>query len=125
MQNHKASVGDVIGAPALVATSIAQGRVAMFHAFDVNFKAEIAPLLPIGIYTIPEASMVGETEESLIAKGVAFVIGRADYLEAPRGEIVGERNGLLKLLFRRLNVSPELAPQTYLRLRACAKAVPY
>jgi NAD(P) transhydrogenase len=94
------AVGDVIGAPALAATSIAQGRVAMLHAFDVNFKAEIAPLLPIGIYTIPEASMVGETEESLVAKGVAFVSGRADYLEAPRGEIVGERNGLLKLLFR-------------------------
>jgi NAD(P) transhydrogenase len=90
----------VIGAPGLAATSLPR-EVAMLHAFDVNFKAEIAPLLPIGIYTIPEASMVGETEESLVAKGVAFVIGRADYLEAPRGEIVGERNGLLKLLFRR------------------------
>jgi NAD(P) transhydrogenase len=95
------AVGDVIGAPALAATSIAQGRVAMLHAFDVNFKADVASLLPIGIYTIPEASMVGETEESLVTKGVAFVIGRADYLEVPRGEIVGERSGLLKLLFRR------------------------
>jgi NAD(P) transhydrogenase len=51
----------------------------MLHGFAVDFKAKNAPLLPIGIYTSPEASMVGETEESLVAKGVAFVIGRADY----------------------------------------------
>jgi NAD(P) transhydrogenase len=95
------AVGDVIGPPALAATSAAQGRVAMCHAFDLNFTTEIAPLLPTGIYTIPEVSMVGETEESLVAKGIQFVIGRANYLETPRGEIVGERIGFLKLLFHR------------------------
>jgi NAD(P) transhydrogenase len=95
------AVGDVIGPPALAATSVAQGRVAMCHAFDVNFTAEIAPLLPTGIYTIPEVSMVGETEQSLLADGIPFVVGRANYLDTPRGEIVGERSGFLKLLFRK------------------------
>jgi NAD(P) transhydrogenase len=95
------AVGDVIGPPALAATSLAQGRVAMCHAFDVSFGAGIAPLLPTGIYTIPEVSMVGETEESLVANGIQFLVGRASYLETPRGEIVGERIGFLKLLFRR------------------------
>jgi NAD(P) transhydrogenase len=95
------AVGDVIGPPALAATSVAQGRVAMCHAFDIDSTAGIAPLLPTGIYTIPEVSMVGETEESLIANGIQYVVGRANYLETPRGEIVGERIGFLKLLFRR------------------------
>jgi len=95
------AVGDVIGPPALASTSVAQGRVAMCHAFDVNFEAGIAPLLPTGIYTIPEVSMVGATEESLVANGTDFVVGRANYLETSRGEIVGERIGFLKLLFRR------------------------
>jgi NAD(P) transhydrogenase len=68
---------------------------------ELNFTSEIAPLLPTGIYTIPEESMVGETEESLVANGIQFVVGRANYLQTPRGEIVGERIGFLKLLFHR------------------------
>ncbi|MGA8482376.1 MAG: hypothetical protein WB696_30765 [Chthoniobacterales bacterium] len=67
----------------------------------MNFNAEIAPLLPTGIYTIPEVSMVGQTAESLGANGVDFIVGHANYLETPRGEIVGERIGFLKLLFHR------------------------
>jgi NAD(P) transhydrogenase len=101
---HIYAVGDVIGPPALASTSLAQGRVAMLHAFATNPKAEIAPILPVGIYTIPEVSMVGETEESLAARDVDFVVGRANYLEVPRGEMVGERIGFLKLLFRRADM---------------------
>ena len=91
----------MVGPPALAATGIEQARVAVGHAFESKFKQQIAPLLPTGIYTIPEASMVGETEESLREKKVPFVAGRAFYRENARGSIVGDREGFLKLLFHR------------------------
>ena len=78
-----------------------QARVAVSHAFDSTFKADLATLLPTGIYTIHEASMVGETEASLREKGIDFIAGRARYADLPRGEIIGDRTGFLKLLFRR------------------------
>ena len=78
-----------------------QARVAMCHAFDVTLKSEISPILPTGIYTIPEVSAVGATEEELKAQGVDFVVGRSFYQQNPRGEIIGDENGFLKLLFRR------------------------
>ena len=78
-----------------------QARIAMCHAFGITLKANLTPILPIGIYTIPEASAVGETEESLKNKGVDYVAGRARYAQNPRGRIVGEDVGFLKLLFRR------------------------
>jgi NAD(P) transhydrogenase len=98
---HIYAAGDVIGAPALAATGAEQARVAMSHAFDLDFKAEIAPILPYGIYTIPEASMAGETEESLREKGEDYVVGKAFYRDNGRGAIIGDRHGFLKLLFRR------------------------
>lgn len=98
---HIYAAGDVIGAPALASTSAEQARVAICHAFDSGLKDEIAPLLPTGIYTIPEASTVGETEESLQEKGIDYVVGRARYADNPRGQIVGDQTGFLKLLFRR------------------------
>jgi NAD(P) transhydrogenase len=98
---HIYAAGDVVGPPALAATGIEQARVAICHAFDSNFKKDLATLLPTGIYTIPEASMVGETEASLREKGVDFIVGRARYSEIPRGEIIGDETGFLKLLFRR------------------------
>jgi NAD(P) transhydrogenase len=98
---HIYAAGDVVGPPALAATSMEQARVAMCHAFDITGKADLTPVLPTGIYTIPEASMVGETEESLKNKRVDFVAGRARYADNPRGRIVGEADGFLKLLFRR------------------------
>jgi len=98
---HIYAAGDVVGPPALAATGIEQARVAVSHAFDSAFKADLASLLPTGIYTIPEASMVGETESSLREKGVEFVAGRARYADLPRGEIIGDETGFLKLLFRR------------------------
>jgi NAD(P) transhydrogenase len=98
---HIYAAGDVIGAPALAATGIEQARVAVLHAFESTLKGDLAPILPTGIYTIPEASMVGETEASLKEQGVDVVIGRARYADLPRGEIIGERAGFLKLVFRR------------------------
>ena len=77
-----------------------QARVAMCHAFAL-LKKNTSPLLPTGIYTIPEASMVGETEQSLQAQGVDYVVGRAPYARNPRGRIIGDDFGFLKLLFRR------------------------
>ena len=98
---HIYAAGDVIGAPALAATSMEQARVAMSHAFAINAKLDFAPLLPTGIYTIPEVSMVGDTEETLKQKGVDFIAGRARYADNPRGRIIGDDTGFLKLLFRR------------------------
>ena len=98
---HIYAAGDVIGPPALAATSMEQARIAMCHAFGITLKEDLAPVLPTGIYTIPEASMVGETEESLKDKRVDYVAGRARYVDNPRGRIVGEDAGFLKLLFRR------------------------
>lgn len=95
---HIYAVGDVIGFPALAATSMEQGRLAACHMFDV--QATVAPeLFPFGIYTIPEISMVGRTEESLTAEGVPYEVGKARYAEIARGQIMGESNGLLKLIF--------------------------
>jgi NAD(P) transhydrogenase len=98
---HIFAVGDVIGFPALASTSMEQARVAMCHAFDVTLKSEISPILPTGIYTIPEVSAVGSTEEELKAQGVDYVAGRALYRQNARGEIIGDADGFLKLLFRR------------------------
>jgi NAD(P) transhydrogenase len=101
---HIYAAGDVVGPPALAATGIEQARVAVCHAFDSNFKKDLATILPTGIYTIPEASMVGETEEALRAQGVDFIVGRARYADLPRGEIIGDDTGFLKLIFRRADL---------------------
>jgi NAD(P) transhydrogenase len=93
------AAGDVIGFPALASTSAQQARQAVRHALGLA-GSPISPLLPNGIYTIPEVSMVGETEESLKKKGVAYIVGRAFYRENARGRIIGDQDGFLKLLFR-------------------------
>jgi len=98
---HIYAVGDVIGFPALASTSMDQARIAVEHAFDLEGPLAMAPVLPYGIYTIPEVSMAGETEEDLRRKGVPYVAGRARFSTNPRGQIIGEMHGLLKLLFHR------------------------
>ena len=98
--SHIFAAGDVIGFPALASTSMEQARRAVGHALDLPVSI-ISPLLPNGIYTIPEVSMVGETEESLQKQGVDYVVGRARYEDNARGEIIGDKDGFLKLLFRR------------------------
>ncbi|MCP3144713.1 Si-specific NAD(P)(+) transhydrogenase [Pyxidicoccus xibeiensis] len=98
---HLYAVGDVIGFPALASTSMDQARIAVEHAFGLSGPRTMAPVLPYGIYTIPEVSMAGETEECLRDKGVPYVAGRAPFATNPRGQIIGETHGLLKLLFHR------------------------
>jgi NAD(P) transhydrogenase len=98
---HIFAAGDVIGAPALAATGMEQARMAMCVACEVDYKDVVAPILPTGIYTIPEASMAGETEDLLKSKGIDYVVGRARYMDNPRGQIIGDESGLLKLIFAR------------------------
>jgi NAD(P) transhydrogenase len=98
------AVGDVIGFPALASTSAEQGRVAACHMFGSNAKEALAKYLPAGIYTIPEVSAVGLTEPQAKEKGIDYVVGRASYDENPRGKIIGDRAGFLKLIFRRENM---------------------
>jgi len=97
---HIYAAGDVIGFPSLAATSMHQGRLAMAHALGGAVGGE-ATALPFGIFTIPEISMVGETEEQLTAANVPYEIGQAFFREIARGEICGDRAGMLKLLFER------------------------
>ncbi len=101
------AVGDVIGAPALAATAMEQGRIACCHAFQISMKTgtnavekdyEMPTNFPYGIYTIPEISMIGLTEEELTASGADFIVGRSRYKELARGQIVGDRWGILKLI---------------------------
>ena len=93
------AAGDVIGFPALAATSMEQARVAMVHAFDLKYKTRVAPTLPYGIYTIPELSTIGLTEDECLQKGIAYECGRAYFHANARGQIVGDTNGMLKLVF--------------------------
>jgi len=93
------AVGDVVGFPALASTSMEQARIAMVHAFDLDYKTELASILPYGIYTIPECSMAGKTEEALQKEGVPYFIGRARYDANARGQIIGDEEGFIKLLF--------------------------
>ena len=98
---HIYAAGDVIGFPALASTSMEQGRVAACHAFGLKYKQRVASLLPMGIYTIPEISAAGETEESCKEKKIDYVVGRALYENNARGHIIGDTAGLLKLIFAR------------------------
>jgi len=92
------AVGDVIGFPSLASTSMEQGRLAACHAFGV--KTNHAPeLFPYGIYTIPEISTVGRNEEELTEQGIPYEVGKAQYREIARGQIIGDQTGLLKLIF--------------------------
>jgi len=95
---HIYAVGDVIGFPSLAATSMEQGRLAAVDAFDPNGSAGMSDLLPIGIYTIPEISYVGKTEEELTDDAVPYEVGVSRYRELARGQILGDTHGLLKLL---------------------------
>ncbi len=94
---HIYACGDVIGFPALAATAMEQGRVACCHMFDQPAES-LSHLFPYGIYSIPEISMIGKTEEQLTAEAVPFERGVAQYKEIARGQILGDDIGMLKLL---------------------------
>lgn len=93
------AVGDVIGFPALASTAMEQGRVAMCHAFDIGYKTGISPFLPYGIYSIPEISSIGPSEQELREKGIDYEVGRARLENNARGQVTGDSDGMIKLLF--------------------------
>jgi len=95
------AAGDVIGFPALASTSMEQARVAMCHAFDLKYKERVSPVLPYGVWTIPEVASVGETEESARAKGLVYETGKGTFRGNMRAQIIGDLDGFVKLLFRR------------------------
>jgi NAD(P) transhydrogenase len=95
---HIYAAGDVIGFPSLASTSMEQGRQAACHAFGVQAEA-VNKHFPYGIYTIPEISTVGKSEEELTKEGIPYEVGRAAYKEIARGQIIGDTTGLLKLMF--------------------------
>lgn len=101
--DHIYAVGDVIGFPALASTAMEQGRKAVAHAF--NQEAGDFDLMPYGLFTIPEISMVGKSEEQLTKDRVPYEVGVARFREIARGQILGEQMGMLKLLFHRETLS--------------------
>lgn len=95
---HVYAAGDVIGFPALASTSMEQGRLASCHIF--GRASNIPPnLIPYGVYTIPEISMVGATEEQLTRDKIPYEIGIARYAELAKGQMLGDDQGFLKLIF--------------------------
>lgn len=96
---HIYAAGDVVGFPALASTSMEQGRHAACHAFGGPLIEPHAAVYPYGIYAVPEMSVVGSTEEELRAAGIPYESGVARFRETSRGQILGLREGLLKLLF--------------------------
>jgi NAD(P) transhydrogenase len=93
------AAGDAIGFPALASSSMEQARVAVCHAFDLRYKRAVSGVLPYTVWTIPEIATVGESEESLLARGVPFEVGRASFRHNARGQILGDVEGFVKLLF--------------------------
>ncbi len=93
------AAGDVIGFPALASTSMEQARVAMVHAFGFHYKQQMSRILPLAVYAIPEISLVGVTEDECMAQQIPYLVGRAYYENNPRGQIIGDMSGMLKLVF--------------------------
>ncbi len=97
---HIYAAGDVIGFPSLASTSLEQGRLAVFHAFDNDAFAYQAPeYFPYGIYSVPELSTVGMTEEEVVERGIPFECGICRFRETSRGQIMGLDHGMMKLIF--------------------------
>lgn len=96
---HIYAAGDIIGFPSLAATSMEQGRVAMCHAFDIEYKTQIDANFPYGLYTIPEVSYCGLSEQEARERHGSIEVGRAYYRDNARGQIVNDPEGFLKLVF--------------------------
>jgi NAD(P) transhydrogenase len=97
--DHIFAVGDVVGFPALASVSMEQGRIAAARAFNDNAATSNPGFYPYGIYTIPEISFIGKTEEQLTDEDVPYEVGMAYYREVARGQIRGDTTGRLKLIF--------------------------
>ncbi|HUB51991.1 MAG TPA: Si-specific NAD(P)(+) transhydrogenase [Terracidiphilus sp.] len=98
---HIYAVGDVVGFPSLASVSMEQGRIAAARAFDDQAATSNPSFYPYGIYTIPEISFIGKTEEQLTDEDVPYEVGMAYYREVARGQIRGDTTGRLKLIFHR------------------------
>jgi NAD(P) transhydrogenase len=98
---HIFAVGDVVGFPSLASVSMEQGRIAAAWAFDDHAATSNPSFYPYGIYTIPEISFIGKTEEQLTGEDVPYEVGMAYYRETARGQIRGDTTGRLKLIFHR------------------------
>ncbi len=98
---HIYAVGDVVGFPSLASVSMEQGRIASARAFDDKITGSNPSFYPYGIYTIPEISFIGKTEEQLTDEDVPYEVGMAYYREVARGQIRGDTTGRLKLIFHR------------------------
>ena len=94
---HIFAVGDLIGRPALASTGMEQGRAAVLYAFGGG-KQEMAENLPMAVYTIPEISYVGKTEKEVQKENIPYIIGRAYFKHSARGQIIGDAQGMLKLI---------------------------
>ena len=95
------AAGDVIGPPSLASVSMEQGRVAVCHALGIDFKDTVDPLAPLAVYSVPEAAMVGLTEEEASARGIDYEVGRGWLSKNARATIAGSSDGLVKLVFER------------------------
>ncbi|MBI2724058.1 MAG: Si-specific NAD(P)(+) transhydrogenase [Chloroflexi bacterium] len=93
------AAGDVIGFPALASTAMEQARVAVCQAFGFPYKRQVSSLIPYGLYTIPEVSMVGASEDALRAAGTPYCVGRGFFARNARAQIAGDTSGMIKLLF--------------------------
>lgn len=93
------AAGDVIGFPALASTSMEQARVGMVHAFKLVYKERISPVIPLAVYTIPEIAYAGLTEEECQKQNIQYFVGRSFYERSPRGQIIGDLQGMCKLIF--------------------------
>ena len=98
---HIFAAGDIVGFPSLASVSMEQGRIAAARAFDDHKTQSNPSFYPYGIYTIPEISFIGKTEEQLTDEDVPYEVGMAYYRETARGQIRGDTTGRLKLLFHR------------------------
>jgi NAD(P) transhydrogenase len=95
------AAGDVLGPPALASVSMEQGRVAACYALGIPFKETVDPMPPFGVYSVPEAAMVGLTEADAAMQGVDYEVGRGWFAGNTRATIAGATDGLVKLVFRR------------------------
>ena len=94
---HIFAVGDLIGRPALASTGMEQGRAAVLHAFGGEMHV-MAENLPMAVYTIPEISYIGKTEKEVQHENIPYLVGRAYFKDSARGQIIGDAQGMLKLV---------------------------
>jgi NAD(P) transhydrogenase len=126
---HIYAAGDVIGFPALASTSMEQARVAICHAFDLKYKSRVSPVLPYGVWTIPEAATVGLSENDARARELSYVVGRAVMRTNTRSQIVGQTEGFVKLLIgtvdRRLLGASIVGPEACELIHVAATAMQF